>query len=90
MKFGIVAVAFANGAYCPHIGQYLESFDFDAEGGRGYGVFTKDKTKALLFDTSAEAWAFWNTIPESKPKRDDGAPNRPLTALTVIIQPLEE
>lgn len=86
MKWAIKAVTFANGQYCPHIGQYLESFDFDAFDGRGHGVFTKDKTRAMSFDQSSDAWLFWNSVSPVKPKRDDGHPNRPLTALTVVIE----
>ena len=29
------AVGFENGVPCPHAGEWLESFDHDADGGRG-------------------------------------------------------
>src|SRR5262249_44318369 len=42
----IQAVACANGMLCN--GQYLESFDPDAYGGRGYATWTPDLSKATL------------------------------------------
>lgn len=91
MKFyAIVAIRFANGNICPHSGQYLESFDFEAYNGQGYGTFTYDQADALRFPSQAAAMAFWNTQSKTQPLRYDGRPNKPLTALSCIIEPLPE
>jgi hypothetical protein len=81
----IQAIGFANGMPCPHAGQYLESFDFDAHGGQGYGEFTPDPAKAKRFRDQAEAVLFWRLPSRVRPRRPDGKPNRPLTSLSVAI-----
>jgi hypothetical protein len=86
--FGILAVEFANGAPCPHANQWLRTFDHEAFDGRGHGEFTEDPERAMLFATSADAMRFWQRQSTVKPLRPDGKPNRPLTALTVVIEPL--
>jgi hypothetical protein len=82
----IRAVGFANGQYCPHEGQYLKKADFEAFGGQGHMTFTNDVNKALKFATAGDALIFWQTTSKTRPKRPDGQPNRPLTALTVEIE----
>jgi hypothetical protein len=89
MKYVMRAIAFANGVPCPHAGQWLEDFDFEAHGGQGYGTFTADKSRAKTFDNFGDAAAFWNTISKTTPRRPDGRPNKPLTALSVSIDPLD-
>lgn len=80
------AVGFANGKHCPHAGQYLEFFDFDRFDGEGFGQFTKDRSKALTFANPGEALKFWKTTSKVRPRRPDGKPNRPLTALSVTLE----
>jgi bisphosphoglycerate-dependent phosphoglycerate mutase len=82
----IRAIAFANGMRCPHAGQWLESFDHEAHNGRGYATFTKTAKKAMKFDSFADAMEFWKRQSKVRPKRPDGEPNRPFTALTVSIE----
>ena len=86
MLYVIRAVAFANGAPCPHTDELLESFDHDACGGRGYGKFTTRPSKAKHFASYGEALEFWGKRSTVKPLREDGKPNRPMTALTVSIE----
>jgi hypothetical protein len=86
--FVIRAVGFANGVPCPHEGQFLESFDHDAYDGRGYGEYTARPSKAKHFNSYGEALDFWGKRSTVKPLREDGKPNRPLTALTVVIETL--
>jgi len=87
-SYGILAVGFASGVPCPHANQWLKSFDHDACEGFGYGEFTYDPTQALCFTDKGDALAFWNRQSKVKPLRPDGLPNKPLTALTVIIEQL--
>ncbi|HTE35735.1 MAG TPA: hypothetical protein VK630_04250 [Reyranella sp.] len=85
MSTVIEAVGFASGRPCPHRGQYLRAFDFEAFAGVGYGDFTPDKRKALKFADIAAAYAFWRTVSRTHPVRADGQPNRPMTGLTVTF-----
>lgn len=86
----IIALGFANGAYCPHANQYLEAFDFNGFSGLGFGEFTFMKEHAKKFKTFAEAAEFWKTQSTVKPIRPDGEPNRPFTATTVAIKKVED
>jgi len=81
----IRAMGFANGTPCPHVGQYVESFDHEAHDGRGYATFTSDLAKAMKFKQHGDAFEFWRKVPNNKKKRPDGKPNRPFTALSVEI-----
>jgi hypothetical protein len=88
MSAVILAVGFANGAHCPHANQWLKTFDHDACDGQGYGTFTPDPEQAMQFDDAAAAMTFWKKQSRVRPLRQDGKPNRPLTALTVVIDTL--
>lgn len=89
-KYVMRALGFANGVPCPHRGQYLMSFDHEHGNGLGWGEFTRDITKAKKFDTKEELFAFWTKVPKCRPLRPDLQPNRPLTALSVTTEPIDE
>jgi hypothetical protein len=80
------AIGFANGVHCPHEGQYLKYADFDAYDGRGFMTFTKKASDAMTFPDFRAAMVFWQTTSKARPRREDGMPNRPLTALTIEIE----
>lgn len=71
-------------------GQYLASYDPD--GMAGFGVFTgtTDSAKAMRFDDIGAALACWKQKSTVRPWRDDGEPNRPLTAFTVTFKTVED
>lgn len=69
----------------PEVNEWLKTYDLEAFGGRGHAIFTKDKAKALRFETKEAAWDCWRSISKTKPVRQDGKPNRPLTAFTITI-----
>lgn len=79
-------VGFTVGVACPFEGEYLESFDHDAEGGLGYGTFTPEKDKAKKFCDIKEALEFWQRQSTVRLTRPDGSPNRPLTCTTVAFE----
>jgi len=85
-EYLIRAVDFANGAPCPFAGQWLKEFDFDADDGRGFGVFTDNRAEAVRFGSRRLALLFWRTTSSIKPIREDGEPNRPLTAMSIDIE----
>jgi hypothetical protein len=65
---------------------FLKSFDPEALGGRGWANLTDEVERAMKFATVAEAMKLWRTQPKRRPYREDGKPNRPLTAYTVNIE----
>lgn len=84
-------IGFAAGGDCPIAGQWLASFDHEAEDGLGAGVFTDDPDKAMRFDTISAALEFWKRQSTTKPLRDtDGRANRPLTCTTVTFDCLSK
>lgn len=66
-------------------GKFLKSFDFDAGGGTGYGVFTSNPLRAKHFRDGGAVMQYWKTISKKKPLRSDGKANRPLSASTIEI-----
>lgn len=64
----------------PYDGQFLQEFDFEAYDGLGEVVMTPDVEKAKRFPTFMDALQFYRRVPKCKPIREDGQPNRPLTA----------
>jgi hypothetical protein len=88
MSAVIRAIGFANGTPCPHRGEWVKSFEHDAHGGQGFAVFTDDIDDAMRFGTKAAALQFWSQQSTVQPLRPDGKPNKPMTALTVMIEEL--
>lgn len=54
----------------------------------GLADWTDDLNKALVFSSAVEAWELWRTQSQTVPTRPDGRPNRPLTALNIVVYPL--
>lgn len=76
-----------------HTGGWVAAFDPDG----GEAVYptgtlteTRDPAKAQIFETQMAAWAAWAAQSTRTPWRPDGRPNRPMTALTVEIEPVPE
>lgn len=64
---------------------YLTAFDPDAFDGRGYVNASANMRRALRFKSFGDAFECWKMQSDAVPLRDDGEPNRPLTAYTVQI-----
>lgn len=75
-------VAAADGSRLRHAGEYLKAFDFEAGGGVGLIDMTADVADAMTFADMAEMHSFYTRSPVCNPRREDGLPNRPLTATT--------
>jgi hypothetical protein len=70
-----------------HDGRYVKDFQPDLnEWGQGNLSTTDVPTEAKQFANSGDAFAFWKQQSKRCPLRDDGKPNRPLTAYTVMIE----
>lgn len=82
-KVVLVCEGFPSGNFCSVAGQFLMSYDPEAFDGRGDATFTKDIERAMKFDDTGQAFACWTAIPKSRPLREDGKPNRPLTTFTI-------
>jgi hypothetical protein len=70
-------------------GDYLEWSDPDAKDGFGDDRWTPDLAKAKKFATFTDAMECWKAQSRIRPIRDDGKPNRPLTAYSVMPQRIE-
>lgn len=74
-------------------GDYLKEYDPDAgpEGGPVTGIvdWTSDPAEALQFESGLAAMLCWRQVSKRQPLRADGKPNRPLTAVSVAIEPLD-
>jgi hypothetical protein len=66
------------------MGQYLEWSDPNANDGFGDDRWTDDLAKAKKFGSFAEALECWKAESTIRPLRDDGRPNRPMTAYSVM------
>jgi hypothetical protein len=86
MAYGIFVFHLA-GTYMP-INSWVKDFDVNANGGRGNVSFTKSPSFAKKFASVGEAFSAYRMQSTLEPFRDDGLPNRPLTAYTVEIRKL--
>lgn len=89
MKFDLTCLIFVlrNESQGTDIFLWLKDADIEAHDGRGSVCFTSDRDRAKRFNSPGEAAAFWQMQSTTKPLRDDGQPNRPLTAFTMLTQP---
>jgi hypothetical protein len=80
-----VALAGMNRAANDHdvSGLYLMEYDVEAFDGAGMARWTGDPAKALQFDNAGDVHRTWTQQSTTTPTRDDGRPNRPLTAYTI-------
>lgn len=86
MPYGIFVYGLASGG--EEINAWLFSFDVDAHDGMGAAQFTQYKHRAYQFPSMAAATFAWRQQSKVRPLRDDGKPNRPLTAFTIEIRRL--
>lgn len=77
----------ADGQKHPHAGAYLQDFIPGPLHSRGEGIATADLAQAKRFPSPAEALQYYR---QTNGVRPDGKPNRPLTAWTVEILPIDE
>jgi hypothetical protein len=68
-----------------HDGRFLSRFNPDAHRGMGQVWTVSGPREARQFDSGAQAVEFYKQTSKVKPVREDGEPNRPLTAFTVSI-----
>lgn len=64
----------------PH---YLRAFDVDAMAGIGTMKTTTDFREAMQFADARACAEAWRTQSKVRPLREDGKPNRPLTACSI-------
>lgn len=83
----------ASGEPCPADGEYLREYDPGRDGVApdgtpmmAYLVTTPERAEARVFDSFSAAHAVWTAVDPRCPVRDDGAPNRPLTAFTITME----
>lgn len=68
---------------------WLKDCDHEAADGRGIVMLCSNAGGARLFTEMKHAVAFYQRVPQCRPLRPDGFPNRPLTAYTVEVLGLQ-
>jgi hypothetical protein len=86
MNYGIFVVCIA-GSETP-INAWLMDYDVDANEGKGGVQLTRMPQHAMQFVSMGDAMKAYRKQSKVQPFRDDGKPNRPLTAYTVEIKRL--
>jgi hypothetical protein len=71
-------------------GMYLASFDVEAFEGRGTSAWTEERSEAMIFMDAPSAWDMWRQQSKVMPFREDGKPNRPLTAFSVEVESMTD
>jgi len=66
-------------------GCYLKAYDLEYMDGRGTAEWTRNWRDAMQFDDDIAAFEAWRSSPRARPLRDDGKPNRPLTAFSITL-----
>jgi hypothetical protein len=67
---------------------FVKDCDIEAFNGRGSLRWTQTRDNAKRFATLKDALTYYRQASLKKPLRDDGRPNRPLTAFTVAFEQL--
>jgi hypothetical protein len=49
---------------------------------------TDNRHEAQRFATASDALEAWNTVSKTRPVRPDGRPNKPLSALSIQLEPV--
>ena len=70
-------------------GRYLKAYDPEAHDGRGQTEWTTDLADAVVYPDFVAAFEAWRQVPKTRPKREDGQPNRPLTGVSVMFDPVQ-
>lgn len=86
-KYRLWVLATADGA---PVNGWLVDCDVDARDGFGSFVFSVTAADAKVFDNFIDAMEFWRRPSSVRPRRQDGRPNRPLTAYTVEPRPIPD
>lgn len=64
---------------------FVKHYDPDAADGRGELELTTDVGEAKEFKTLQALYELWTATSAKKPIREDGQPNRPLTAMNIEV-----
>lgn len=87
MPTGIWIIAGADGR---PVKGWLSAYDPDSNDGQGDVQVTRDAGLAKRFGSVMEAWDYWRQQSKIRPVRHDQQPNRPLTAFTIELRPIED
>jgi hypothetical protein len=70
--------------------KFLKRYDLEFAKGFGMAELTNNRAEAMRFDDLDALLNTWKQIPESRPLREDGRPNRPLTAYAVSPETVDD
>lgn len=70
----------------PHDGRYVVRWNPHVEYGTFEATSTPQRAKAKRFPDHYTAIKEWDTISSVQPVRPDGAPNKPLKGVTILLE----
>jgi hypothetical protein len=79
-------VGLADGTPTVASGAYVQDYTPDGNDGQGDLVLTARRELAKTYDDPMAAIEDWKATSTTHPVRDDGKPNRPLTAFTITVE----
>ena len=79
-------VGFANLEPCKVAGMYVYDVQVQLIPNESWLRVTRYPDKAYVWEDAIAALAAWKEVLQSQPIRQDGRPNRPMTALSVILE----
>lgn len=85
-----ILYAATGGPPTEHDGRYVVSWNPHTRVDKLDIVTTNGPSEARLWTNNRDCFAEWKTISNVQPKRPDGKPNRPLTAMSIQIEPWED
>lgn len=84
----VMVVGNSGGGTTPHDGRYVVHWDPHTE----YGILkltsSVQRGLARRFASAEQVLKEWRTISKHHPVRPDGKPNRPLSGITISVEPL--
>lgn len=86
MAVTVKIVNAADGSETIHDGRYVVEWDSNVP----YGTLSISSSISLfsarIFNDSSEALIEWNSVSNVEPLRPDGEPNKPLTAVSILVE----
>jgi len=86
----VLEVNTENGAAWSDDPMWIAGFDVDEFDGRGSVEYTFDVRTAYRFATIDDLFDAWTMQSQVKPRRTDGLPNKPLTAITIAAEQVHD
>lgn len=89
MSYVIKIMGYADDQPSPYDGRYVKDYDPDGFGGQGLIDTTENPREALQFPNPTRACDLYQSRSTVRPYRQDGGPNRPMSAFHIEIESID-